>query len=381
MLKAFLFATALVLAGTAKAQSQGLPSEIADPYRSYTQAIEAGDMESAREHARQAWQAAERLSYNQETTLVLADNYAQLALRSQEFDEAVRAFKRTSELLAATESDTFTLAQTWMLAAHAALSGGDYRDARRSADIAGDMAQNSDDLDDAQRADLVFTSRAIQAVGHWSDGNMRPAFARAREAMDAGGDTDFSGSPYYGLTTFVLGATHSVLRDSEEAAYWLTVAYHHMPAEQDALYWWSRYSRDQLTEREREALLDRLSTTTLPSVPETDATTARQEAWERRRQLLEQDGFTDAEPLRRNEPQYPSNAAAAGIEGIAVIEFTVNEDGEVEDEQVVMSVPVRDFGEVGERAVRRWRYQPASLKGEPVERPGVTVEFRFTLSD
>ena len=210
---------------------------------------------------------------------------------------------------------------------------------------------------------------------------MRPAFGRANEAIEVAGAQDFTTSPYYGLVTFVLGATHSVFRDAEEAAYWLTIAYHHLPQERDSLFWWSQYSRDQLDDSERLDLLARLSTVELPEIAETEQASEREAAAARREALLAQDGFSDAMASRRNQPSYPRNAEAAGFEGIAVIQFTVTADGRTDDVEVLMSVPVRDFGEVGESAVGRWRYEPATMDGEAVDRPGMIAEFRFILAD
>lgn len=381
MIRKFACAVVFLVLLPLQAVAQGLPEDIATPYQAYQEALAGGDLVEARTQARAAWDAAEALQFDAGTTSILADNYAQLALRTGEFAEAMTSFRRTAELLEADNSDAFTLAQTWMLAAHSALSAGEYREARQFADTAGDMAESAGELPEVQRADLLFNSRAIQAVSHRSDGNMRPAFGRANEAIEVAGAQDFTNSPYYGLVTFVLGATHSVFRDSEEAAYWLTIAYHYLPQEQDALFWWSQYARNQLDDDERLNLLGRLAEVTLPEIAETQEATEREEAAARREALLAQEGFVDATPSRRREPSYPRNAAAAGFEGIAVIQFTVAADGSAEDVEVLMSVPVRDFGEAGESAVSRWRYEPATQGGEAVDRPGMITEFRFVLAD
>ena len=81
--------------------------------------------------------------------------------------------------------------------------------------------------------------------------------------------------------------------------------------------------------------------------------------------------------LRRVEPEYPPLAVAAHIQGVVILEATVNEEGAVMDVKVLRSVnPILD--REAERVVRQWRYSPVVLNEVPV--PFVlTVTLSFSL--
>jgi protein TonB len=75
-------------------------------------------------------------------------------------------------------------------------------------------------------------------------------------------------------------------------------------------------------------------------------------------------------------PVYPSIAIAAKIEGVVILECTINPQGRVEGVQVLRGVPTLD--EAAVEAVKKWAYTPTLLGGVPV---GVvmTVTVNFVL--
>ena len=74
---------------------------------------------------------------------------------------------------------------------------------------------------------------------------------------------------------------------------------------------------------------------------------------------------------------YPEIARAARVEGMVVLEATVDERGVVTGARVLASVPLLDQAALS--ALRQWRYTPTLLNGVPV-RVLMTVTFRFSLS-
>ncbi len=79
-------------------------------------------------------------------------------------------------------------------------------------------------------------------------------------------------------------------------------------------------------------------------------------------------------PPRVGVPKYPTDAQAAGIQGVVIAEIVVSEQGEVVDARVVRSVPLLDDAALA--AVRTWRYDPTLVNGQPVPvRMTVTVNF------
>jgi periplasmic protein TonB len=80
--------------------------------------------------------------------------------------------------------------------------------------------------------------------------------------------------------------------------------------------------------------------------------------------------------IYRVEPEYPSIAVSAQIEGLVILEATVDDTGAVTDARVLRSHGVLDPAAV--RAVEQWRYEPLLLNGKPI--PFVlTVTVSFSL--
>lgn len=87
----------------------------------------------------------------------------------------------------------------------------------------------------------------------------------------------------------------------------------------------------------------------------------------------------DIVPLVRIEPDYPIAARQRGIEGWVVVQFTVTKIGSVTDPVVVSSNPGSIFDRAALQAVRKWKYNPKVVGGQPVERPGVRVRLDFYM--
>lgn len=73
-------------------------------------------------------------------------------------------------------------------------------------------------------------------------------------------------------------------------------------------------------------------------------------------------------------PAYPPAALDAGIEGVVIIEVTIDPAGAVSDARVLRSVPELDDAAL--EAVRQWKYSPTLLNGAPVPVIAtVTIDF------
>jgi protein TonB len=75
-------------------------------------------------------------------------------------------------------------------------------------------------------------------------------------------------------------------------------------------------------------------------------------------------------------PVYPPHAVAARIEGVVILEATLDEQGNVDRLRVLRSVPL--LNESALQAVRQWRYTPTLLNGTPVP-VLMTITVRFSL--
>jgi periplasmic protein TonB len=81
--------------------------------------------------------------------------------------------------------------------------------------------------------------------------------------------------------------------------------------------------------------------------------------------------------VSRIDPEYPEAARLAHMQGVVILEAIITADGAVEDLTVLKSAnPLLDAA--AERAVRQWRYRPATLNGRAVK-VYLTVTVTFGL--
>lgn len=88
----------------------------------------------------------------------------------------------------------------------------------------------------------------------------------------------------------------------------------------------------------------------------------------------------DAVPLVRVNPQYPSRALIAGVEGWVHLEFTVSAAGTVKDVKTLDADPRGYFEKAAQQAVLKYKYKPKVDNGTPVERPGMQIILSFKLN-
>ena len=90
-------------------------------------------------------------------------------------------------------------------------------------------------------------------------------------------------------------------------------------------------------------------------------------------------GGTIKEPrkLKNVQPSYPDIAKQARVQGVVILECTIDPDGRVGEVKVLRGIPLLDAAAV--EAVRQWVYTPTLLHGVPV--PVImTVTVNFKLS-
>ena len=88
-------------------------------------------------------------------------------------------------------------------------------------------------------------------------------------------------------------------------------------------------------------------------------------------------GGTQPEEMDRVIPRYPAGARAAGVSGAVVLRGIVRKDGTIDDVEIIKDQP-NGLGEAALDAVRRWRFRPATFRGEPIDvYYTVTVNFRL----
>lgn len=93
-------------------------------------------------------------------------------------------------------------------------------------------------------------------------------------------------------------------------------------------------------------------------------------------------GVSDGEylPIVKVAPVYPARAAARGLEGYVIVEFTVTQTGSTKDIFVYESSSSL-FERAAVDAAAKFKYKPRVIDGQPVEVPGVRNRITFVLEN
>lgn len=78
-------------------------------------------------------------------------------------------------------------------------------------------------------------------------------------------------------------------------------------------------------------------------------------------------------------PEYPHRAVTRGIEGYAVVGFSVSSAGDVFDPYILESEPKGYFEKSSLKAIKKFRYRPRTVGGKPVATDGQRYMFTYKL--
>lgn len=78
-------------------------------------------------------------------------------------------------------------------------------------------------------------------------------------------------------------------------------------------------------------------------------------------------------------PAYPGTAASRGIEGYAIVEFSVSQSGEVFDARILESEPGSVFDRAALKAIYKFKYHPQKVNGKPVISHKQIYQFTFEM--
>ena len=84
----------------------------------------------------------------------------------------------------------------------------------------------------------------------------------------------------------------------------------------------------------------------------------------------------DVQPIVRVLPEYPPNGRG---DGWVLVQFDITKIGSVANVRVVDASPRGVFEKNALKAIERWRYRPAVMDGQAVERRGLRVRLSFVL--
>lgn len=81
--------------------------------------------------------------------------------------------------------------------------------------------------------------------------------------------------------------------------------------------------------------------------------------------------------VKKVSPQYPEDARRARVQGVVVLRADISKAGDIESVEMVTGPPVLVDAAID--AVKKWKYKPYLLQGEPQE-VETTIEIHFNLA-
>ncbi len=92
-------------------------------------------------------------------------------------------------------------------------------------------------------------------------------------------------------------------------------------------------------------------------------------------------GTSNWEPIEQIKPSMPKEAALKGIEGFIKFRVDINEEGRPENITVIEAENRSVFEQEARKALRKWKYAPRMVNGQPVKVVGHTIVIEFKLTD
>ena len=103
-------------------------------------------------------------------------------------------------------------------------------------------------------------------------------------------------------------------------------------------------------------------------------------AWAASKPIDVQGDVQRPQALNVTPPAYPESAKADGVEGVAILQTIIDEEGKVANAVIQGSTGDAELDQAALDAVSTWTFRPATLKGKPVA-VNYTLTIHFTLAN
>lgn len=90
-------------------------------------------------------------------------------------------------------------------------------------------------------------------------------------------------------------------------------------------------------------------------------------------------GDGNAIPVYQPRPEYPVQANLKGIEGSVTFKFDISPDGTPSNISVIDEEPRGVFRREAMRAIRKWKFKPRIVNGQPIHQRDMTYKLEFNL--
>lgn len=90
-------------------------------------------------------------------------------------------------------------------------------------------------------------------------------------------------------------------------------------------------------------------------------------------------GDGEAIPVYRPQPEYPVQANLKGIEGYVLFTMDIGPDGSPSNISIKDESPRGVFRRNAMRAIRKWKFKPRIVNGQPIPQRNMSYRMEFTL--
>ena len=92
-------------------------------------------------------------------------------------------------------------------------------------------------------------------------------------------------------------------------------------------------------------------------------------------------GDGEAIPIYQVRPEYPVQANLKGIEGYVTFKFDISPDGSPSNISIIDENPRGVFKREAMRAIRKWKFKPRIVNGQPIHQRDMTYKLEFVLEE
>lgn len=377
--KILVVGLSILLAQSGFAQDQDKVEAFNAAWQTYAAAHESGDIHATVEAAREVLVAGKAALPEDDTRIpVLVQNYGSALLDAGKTDMAREQLEVALTMLEQEfGEDSVELISTLSLLADARGGvGNEYRQLQLYKRALRISAKHHGDKS-AEYGDLAF--RAARSIYDRSRSQAGKKYMDAAHEIFLAeyGEADWR----VGLTNFYLGKMRFSRKQYKQAAEYLEAALPSFSGDSDNIKSLRLVTRALLVQTYESRGKSELATPHCVAIGSESQFSPNQ----------------DYKPIFRLAPRYPSEMLARGVEGFVDLSFTIDENGFVKDPVVIQSVPDKrrpgssikrrgsaedeSFEAAAAEVIKRFRYAPRFVDGEPVAVEGVKTRISFQLVD
>ena len=376
-----LFATFLLMliVQGVSAQDPDQSNAFNSAWNEYVEAVQSGQNEPAIEAARKVLGIGKDIfSANDERIAVLTQNYGSALLAGEQKKKAREQLELALDLIEAQHGEDSTKLIS-VLGELADASGGVGDDFKQMKFYKRALKITADEYGDSSQEYGALAFRAARNVYEQSHSQIGKKYMEAAQEIFLAefGEAD----PRVGMAYLYLGKMRFSKRQYKQAAGQLEAA---LPS----------FGGESPDEKSIRLITRALLVQSYESWGKSELATPHCVAIGSESQI---DPDQDYKPIFRIAPQYPGELLVRGVEGFVDFEFTIDENGFVQNPVVIASVPDRlrdrgglvgnvrkddlSFDAAATDAIERFRYAPRFVDGEAVPVDGVKTRISFQLVD